>query len=143
MKKISKFIFDIIACLFITGCKKENNKDKTSVEEIEKWIIENVETEIADDISLPTSYKDNSLCTIKWESTNKALDNTGKIVLHDSKIKEVVMNYTIANEANEEKSGSITIKIYPKTLDAIATSFVNQIPDEIYEDLSLETIYYD
>lgn len=143
MKKISKFIFVIIACLFITGCKKENNKDKTSVEEIEKWIIENVETEIADDISLPTAYKDNSLCTIKWESINKALDNTGKIVLHDSKIKEVVMNYTIANEANEEKSGSITIKIYPKTLDAIATSFVNQIPDEIYEDLSLETIYYD
>ena len=60
---------------------------------------------------LPTQYQDKDV-TITWESSMpNRVDNTGKIIVRNTKkITDVILTYTIVNEAEETLSGELLFK---------------------------------
>ena len=75
-------------------------------------------------------------------SHSNRIDNTGKIVVRDTKkITDVTLTYTIVNEAEESMSGSLVFKLYPRSFDYMKSQFEGQFPDRLQEDMSdyLET----
>ena len=117
----------------------------TPLEEIDAWIKSSYTDDLLIDKGvdvLPTSYLDKDV-TISWTSSHpNRVDNTGKIVVRDTKkITEVTLTYTIVNEASESMSGSLVFKLYPRSFDYMKSQFEGQFPDRLQEDMSdyLET----
>ena len=117
----------------------------TPLEEIETWIKTSYTDNLIIDKGvepLPTTYLDKDV-TITWVSSHSnRIDNTGKIVVRDTKkITDVTLTYTIVNEAEESMSGSLVFKLYPRSFDYMKSQFEGQFPDRLQEDMSdyLET----
>lgn len=147
-------IFVFLMMLALTSCniggsssgnnQGENNQGEnkvenpTPVEEVEAWLLQEINPIIIDkDLSpLPTTYNETNV-SITWESSNpQRIDNTGKIIKRDTKkITEVDLTYTIENENNNTKTGTITVQLYPRTFAYMVTAFTGQFPDKLQESL--------
>ena len=121
----------------------------TSLEEVANWIIESYPDNLLIDQGvdpLPTQYQDKDV-TITWESSMpNRVDNTGKIVVRNTKkITDVILTYTIVNEAEETLSGELLFKLYPRSFDYMKSQFEGQFPSRLQEDMSdyLETEFND
>ena len=117
----------------------------TPLEEIDAWIKSSYTDDLLIDKGvdvLPTTYLDKDV-TITWVSSHpNRVDNTGKIVVRDTKkITEVTLTYTITNEALESMTGSLIFKLYPRSFDYMKSQFEGQFPERLQEDMSdyLET----
>lgn len=123
--------------------------EPTSLEEVEKWIKESYTDELLIDNGvdpLPTTYKDTGT-TITWTSSlPNRVDNTGKIVVRDTKkITDVTLTYTIVNEKEESLTGDLKFKLFPRSFDYMKSQFQGQFPSRLQEDMSdyLETNFND
>lgn len=152
-------LFICFLCVFaLVGCNKGNNDDNTndennnngddnqhnsqiaitSLDEVETWLKESIPTVLIDDDlePLPTKYQDKNV-TISWTSSNeKVLNNAGKIVKRNTKeISNVDLTYTITNEQNDTRTGTIPVKVYPRTFGYISSKFSIQIPERLAESI--------
>lgn len=120
------------------GGNNDNVENPTPVEEVESWLLQEVNPILIDsDLNpLPTTYNETGV-KISWESSNQQrIDNTGKIIKRDTKkITDVDLTYTIENENKETKTGTITVQLYPRTFAYMVTAFTGQFPDRLQESL--------
>lgn len=146
---ICLFIFILSSCTTPNNGSDQGDKDNTNatnLDEVEAWIIENVNTFIIDEgPTLPTSYLDTDV-TIIWTSSNeKILNNEGKIIKRDTKaITQVDLSYEIKNENDQVKTGTIKTFVYPRTFDYVSSKFKAQLPERLAESVDyLETEFED
>jgi hypothetical protein len=86
------FIFLVVASMFLYACSGASPAEV--INEVHKWIEESVGEGVAADVTLPTTYPDNSRVEITWLSGDPSyIDDQGHIVERDRKLYEVYFAY--------------------------------------------------
>lgn len=145
--KSKKFIFFfvlMIAGLFLAACNAMSQEEAQKVfDEVHEWVEENVKEGVADNVTLPTTYPNNSQVRIDWLSQDPAfIDNAGNVVERDKKLYEVMFTYFVSI-GDLTQSYDKVFKLCPRSLEEYEKRFTNQFPAFIAKDIYLTTVYND
>lgn len=144
MNNLFKVFFTLICLVFLfslVACENEGGgNDKDKIDEIEKYVKENVKVNVTEDLNLPTTHPTLG-GTITWLSSDADyLLEDGTIVERGkSKAVDVALGYII-KLGDETRAGDITVHIAPITLEDAALRFETCLPSKKNE--AGDTIYF-
>ena len=153
---ITLIISLIFVNIFIMSCKKDDKEDNEgsepntpivddstkeddkAVSDAEAYILANTPTTMIESTDLIKEYEKDKEVKISWKYNTS---NITKVSRDSKKIVERVISYHIEKNSSV-KEGNITVTVYPKSLTAIANSFISQVPTELWESIDYLTMTY-
>ena len=148
MKNTFKLFFCFIVLViagFLFACNGNeggNGGQDGDTDAVIKWVNEEVGTNVADDITLPTTCPKVAGSKIEWSCQMPwYMDNSGKIVDRERKLTEVVFDFTVTCGSKVDY-GTKTFMLAPIDLETASQRFLSQMPTKIYENINPTTSFY-
>ena len=126
MKKTFKFIFVLVLCLFIAGCKEKEVEDEVSEETLTAWVDTVIPELITKNITLPTTYPKLGGLVV-WNTNSENFDYDGKYTRPTvTETVEITVQITIGGKTYNIVKNTF-VDGDKSAIDFIANWFANKV----------------
>lgn len=138
MKNLRLIIITLILSLtFLSSCKKATNLD-----DIKKYVLDNVPSQTYKSIDLDKNYKDNPKTNITYKSSNTSIISDEGVITYANVLQneDITFTITISNEKNKQETFEKVVKVLKATTnDEFKNELRKQIPAVVYDNITLST----